>query len=85
MYLKNMISVPVWGNYYLISSNPDITSIKDLSNKEIYIPQRGGPIDIIFSQLSNKLNLKNVNVNNAKSNQIAQLIINNMADSFNKF
>ncbi len=55
-----LLNVSIWGNYGIVSSNPNIKSIKDLKGKSIAIPSRGDMPDIIFKKLlkANKINYK---------------------------
>ena len=42
-----LLNVSIWGNYGIVSSNPNIKSIKDLKGEHIAIPSRGDMPDIV--------------------------------------
>ncbi len=46
-----LLNVSIWGNYGIVSSNPNIKSIKDLKGKSLAIPSRGDMPDIVIQKL----------------------------------
>ena len=46
-----LLNVSIWGNYGIVSSNPNIKSIKDLKGQNLAIPSRGDMPDIIMQKL----------------------------------
>jgi len=77
-------NIHTWGVFYILSTDPKIKNWDDLKGKEIYVPERGGPMDIIFSYLAKVrgLNLKNdLNIMRGKPMQISKLMINDMTDT----
>ncbi|MGM0410732.1 MAG: ABC transporter substrate-binding protein [Bacillota bacterium] len=76
-------NIHTWGLFYIISSDSNLSSWKDLKEKEIYVPEKGGPMDIVFSYLAERKNIdlnNEFNIKRGKPNQISQLLINNMTD-----
>jgi len=76
--------VHTWGIFYLLSSRDDVKGWNDLKGKTIYIPDRGGPLDIIFQELlkKNEINIaENIEVRRGKMMEISQLMINDMAET----
>ena len=46
-----LLNVSIWGNYGIVSSNPNIKSIKDLKGQTLAVPSRGDMPDIIIQKL----------------------------------
>ncbi len=61
LYNKNidlkLLNVSIWGNYGIVSNNPNIKSIKDLKGKSLAVPSRGDMPDIIIQKLLYQSNL----------------------------
>jgi len=77
-----LAGVHTWGYFYIATLNPEINSWNDLKGKEIYVPDKGGPMDIIFHYLAEKtgLDVKNdITLKRGKLREVAQLMINDMA------
>jgi len=77
-------NIHTWGLFYVLTTNPDLDSWKDLKGKEVYVPEKGGPMDIIFSYIAEKKDIdlkKDLSVVRAKPGEISKLIINNMAET----
>jgi NitT/TauT family transport system substrate-binding protein len=76
--------IHTWGIFYLISSRKDIENWYDLKSKDIYVPDKGGPLDIVFQELLQKNNLditKDLQIQRGKMREVTQLMINNMAET----
>ena len=76
--------IHTWGIFYLLSSRDEVQGWNDLKGKTIYIPDRGGPLDIIFQELlkKNKINIaEDLEVRRGKMMEISQLMINDMAET----
>jgi len=79
-----ILGIHNWGLFYLLSTKKEIKSWNDLRGKKIYVPDKGGPLDIVFQELAAKksINFKTeFNVKRGKMREVAQLIINNMAET----
>ncbi|SDD25761.1 MULTISPECIES: ABC transporter substrate-binding protein [Halanaerobium] len=79
-----LLGIHNWGLFYLLTTNQDIINWDTLKNKKLYIPDKGGPLDIVFQELAAKknLDLKNdLKVERGKMREVAQLMINNMAET----
>lgn len=79
-----LLGIHNWGLFYLLSSNPELENWDDLRGEEIYVPDKGGPLDIVFQELSAKNNIDfktDFSVERGKMREIAQLMINNMAET----
>ncbi|MGM0603423.1 MAG: ABC transporter substrate-binding protein [Bacillota bacterium] len=79
-----LAGVHTWGYFYIATLNPEIKSWDDLKGKEIYVPDKGGPMDIIFHYLAEKtgLDVKNdITIKRGKLREVAQLMINDMAET----
>lgn len=79
-----LLGIHNWGLFYLLSSNSEIKSWSDLKGKEIYVPDKGGPLDIVFQELLAKkgINFKTeLQVERGKMREVAQLMINDMAET----
>lgn len=76
--------IHTWGIFYLLSSRKDINNWDDLKAKDIYVPDKGGPLDIVFQELLKKNNLdisKDLKIQRGKMREVTQLMINNMAET----
>jgi NitT/TauT family transport system substrate-binding protein len=76
--------IHTWGIFYLLSSRQDIDNWNDLKAKDIYVPDKGGPLDIVFQELLQKNNLtpaKDLQIQRGKMREVAQLMINDMAET----
>lgn len=76
--------IHTWGIFYLLSSRKDIENWYDLKGKDIYVPDKGGPLDIVFQELLQKNNLditKDLQIQRGKMREVTQLMINNMAET----
>ena len=79
-----LLGIHNWGLFYLLSSNPELENWDDLRGEEIYVPDKGGPLDIVFQELSakNDIDFKtDLSVERGKMREVAQLMINNMAET----
>jgi len=79
-----LLGIHNWGLFYLLSTNQKIENWQDLKGEKIYIPDKGGPLDIVFQELAAKkdLDLKNeIQIERGKMREVAQLMINNMAET----
>ncbi|MGM0437655.1 MAG: ABC transporter substrate-binding protein [Bacillota bacterium] len=76
--------VHTWGIFYLVTTDDEINDWKDLKDKNISLPAKGGPMDIVFSYLADK---KDININNdlkvrrGKVRELSQLMINDMTET----
>ncbi len=52
-----LLNISVWGDYWIVSNNPDVKNIEDLKGQEIAMPGRGGTPNTVFTLLVKKLNL----------------------------
>ena len=76
--------IHTWGLFYLITLDSEINDWADLTGKDIYIPDRGGPLDITFQDMLINNNISrdsDLNVNRGRMREISQLMINNMAET----
>ncbi len=46
-----LVRVSIWGVFYIISSDPSITSLADLKGETIFVPFRGDQPDLIFQTI----------------------------------
>lgn len=79
-----LLGIHNWGLFYLLSTNQEIENWQDLKGKKIYVPDKGGPLDIVFQELAAKkeLDFKNeLQIERGKMREVAQLMINNMAET----
>lgn len=53
-----LMNVSVWGDLWIMSSDPNIKSISDLAGKEMSMSGKNGTPDILFSLLADKLGVK---------------------------
>jgi len=77
-------NIHTWGLFYVLTTKPGLDSWEDLKGQEVYEPEKGGPMDIIFSYIAGKKNIdlkKDLSVVRAKPGEISKLIINNMAET----
>ncbi|CCU77788.1 hypothetical protein HSACCH_00164 [Halanaerobium saccharolyticum subsp. saccharolyticum DSM 6643] len=79
-----ILGIHNWGLFYLLSTKKEIKSWNDLRGKKIYVPDKGGPLDIVFQELAAKksINFKTeLKIKRGKMREVAQLMINNMAET----
>lgn len=79
-----LLGIHNWGLFYLLSTDPDLKNWEDLKGRKIYVPDKGGPLDIIFQELAakNDIDFKtDLQVERGKMREVAQLMINNMAET----
>ena len=79
-----LLGIHNWGLFYLLSTNQQIENWSDLKGEKIYVPDKGGPLDIVFQELAAKkgLDFKNeLQLERGKMREVAQLMINNMAET----
>lgn len=79
-----LLGIHNWGLFYLLSTDPELESWDDLRGQEIYVPDKGGPLDIVFQELIAKNNIDfdtELDVKSGKMREVAQLMINNMAET----
>ena len=79
-----LLGIHNWGLFYLLSTNQKIEKWQDLKGEKIYIPDKGGPLDIVFQELAAKKDLdlkKEIQIERGKMREVAQLMINNMAET----
>ena len=88
LYNKNvdvkLAGVHTWGIFYLLTTDDEISTWKDLKNKNISLPSKGGPMDIVFNYLAEKngINLSSdLKVRRGKVRELSQLMINDMAET----
>ncbi len=58
-----MIASPVWGTLYLLSNQSSITKLEDIENVETAVFGQGVTPDILFKNLLEQKNIKNVKLN----------------------
>jgi NitT/TauT family transport system substrate-binding protein len=49
-----LLNVAIWGILYLVSSQPNITSLADLKGEELAVPFKGDMPDLVFRYLCNE-------------------------------
>lgn len=79
-----LLGIHNWGLFYLLTSDPAVESWSDLIGESVYVPDKGGPLDIVFQKLVKKKGLnfnKNIEVKRGKMREISQLMINYMAET----
>ncbi|MGM0641753.1 MAG: ABC transporter substrate-binding protein [Thermotogota bacterium] len=76
-----VINIHTWGVFYMVTTNPDIKEWEDLDGKEIYVPDKGGPMDILFNYMTDSKDINNFIVKRGKPNQITQMMINDLAET----
>ena len=79
-----ILGIHNWGLFYLLSTKKEIKSWNDLRGIQIYVPDKGGPLDIVFQELAAKksINFKTeLKIKRGKMREVAQLMINNMAET----
>ena len=79
-----LLGIHNWGLFYLLSTDPDLENWEDLKDRKIYVPDKGGPLDIVFQELAAKNNIDfktDLKVERGKMREVAQLMINNMAET----
>lgn len=79
-----LLGIHNWGLFYLLSTDNEIKSWNDLKGKKIYVPDKGGPLDIVFQELAAKKNINfktELQVRRGKMREVTQLMINNMAET----
>lgn len=76
-----LINIHTWGVFYLLTTNPDIISWESLSGKEVYVPEKGGPMDILFKFITDNYKVKNIQIKRGQPDQITQLMLNDMAET----
>ena len=52
-----LVNVSVWGMLWMVSRNPDMTTLADFKGEEVAVPFRGDMPDIVFGFLSEKAGL----------------------------
>lgn len=52
-----LLNIAVWGDYWIVSSDPEVKNIIDLKDEEIAMPRRRGTPDVVFASLTQKQNL----------------------------
>ena len=76
--------VHTWGIFYLVTTDDEINNWGDLKNKNISLPAKGGPMDIVFNYLATKNNIKikeDLKVRRGKVRELSQLMINDMSET----
>jgi NitT/TauT family transport system substrate-binding protein len=76
-----VINIHTWGVFYLVTTNPEIKDWKDLEGKEVYVPDKGGPMDILFNYVASSKDVSDIKVKRGKPNQITQMMINDLAET----
>ncbi|MFN2339667.1 MAG: ABC transporter substrate-binding protein [Halanaerobium sp.] len=79
-----LLGIHNWGLFYLLSSKEEIESWEDLRGEKIYVPDKGGPLDIVFQELAAKKEIDfktELQVERGKMREVAQLMINEMAET----
>ncbi len=79
-----LLGIHNWGLFYLLSTNQEIKDWSDLKGEKIYVPDKGGPLDIIFQELLSKkaIDFKTeLQIERGKMREVSQLMINNMAET----
>jgi len=76
-----IINIHTWGVFYLVTTNPQIKEWEDIGGKEIYVPDKGGPMDILFNYITNSKGIDNIKIKRGKPNQITQMMINDLAET----
>ncbi|MGM0409882.1 MAG: ABC transporter substrate-binding protein [Bacillota bacterium] len=77
-------NVHTWGVFYLATTNDKITSLSDLKGKNIALPDKGGPMDIVFNYIAKKNDInveKDLKIRRGKVREIAQLMSNDMVET----
>lgn len=79
-----LAGVHTWGIFYLATSNSNLKEWADLKNQKISLPDKGGPMDIVFSFLAKENNInvdKDLKVRRGKVRELSQLMINYMTET----
>lgn len=79
-----LLGIHNWGLFYLLSTNQEIKNWNDLRGEKIYVPDKGGPLAVVFQELAAKkaINFKTeLQVKSGKMREVAQLMINNIAQT----
>lgn len=76
-----ILNIHTWGVFYMITTNPQINSWEDLSGKEVYVPEKGGPMDILFNYITNSKNIESIVIKRGNPYQITQMMINDLAET----
>jgi NitT/TauT family transport system substrate-binding protein len=79
-----LLGIHNWGLFYLLSTKQEIENWDDLRGEKIYVPDKGGPLDIVFQELTAKKGIDfktELQVERGKMREVAQLMINNMAQT----
>jgi len=79
-----LLGIHNWGLFYLLSTNNEIKSWHNLKGKQIHVPDKGGPLDIVFQKLAAKKNINfktELQIKRGKMLEVTQLMINNMAET----
>jgi NitT/TauT family transport system substrate-binding protein len=79
-----LLGINNWGLFYLLSTKQEIENWDDLRGEKIYVPDKGGPLDIVFQELTAKKGIDfktELQVERGKMREVAQLMINNMAQT----
>lgn len=74
LYNKNLpikfIDINTWATYQLLTSDPNINSIKDLEGQTIWIGDKGGPMDVVATTI---LDNKNITFKRQKQTEVANM------------
>jgi len=79
-----LLGIHNWGLFYLLSTNREIKGWSDLKGEKIYVPDKGGPLDIVFQKLLSKKDIDfktELQVERGKMREVSQLMMNNMAET----
>ncbi|SDZ30930.1 NitT/TauT family transport system substrate-binding protein [Evansella caseinilytica] len=71
-----LIDVNTWGTIYLVSVDPEVATLEDLENEEIYVSHQSGPPDILFQHFLDQDGLTDkVTVHYSTPAEISQLLL----------
>lgn len=56
----SMVACPIWGTLYLVTNQPKIKKVTDISNQSVSIFGQGATPDILFRRFIEKNSLKNI-------------------------
>mgnify|MGYP000297072092 CR=1 FL=1 len=79
-----VVNVNTWGVFYLLTRDPEISSWEDLSGKEMYLPKKGNPMDVIFSYVARAKGVdptKELGIQRGRPRQMSKLMINGMVET----
>jgi len=78
-----LVNVSTWGILYLLTTDPGVLGFADLKGKKLYVGARGSTPDVLTTYLLSKNGLSGgqVDIVYLESTEIAQLLINGLAEN----